>query len=304
MALLKYKRPGWLPRRLLAVFHPKVWLTLFGGVFTLAYLLMALATDGGLYGVFRSNAVSQWSNATDAELDIATAYEGFWCGALLSLSLLALSFAWLFRGKTRATLALVFGTVMLACFLPGLIFVSSRYRLHCTPQPSSLPTPQPTALPTFQPSPVPTPSPTLLPTSLPGMFSVEEIKAIAESVGTATGAAVGSSMATAGPAGDPVSLIYIVQFVSVTNQVSGLPLSYGMMSDSFDWVNLKFNPPESMMRQACGGRKPCDESDPGFKGHAWTPDSDLTEGELGLKMKGIATFHMTGPKATKGNQRG
>ena len=131
------------------------------------------------------------------------------------------------------------------------------------------------------------------------MFSVEEIKAIAESVGTATGAAVGSSMATAGPAGDPVSLIYIVQFVSVTNQVSGLPLSYGMMSDSFDWVNLKFNPPESMMRQACGGRKPCDESDPGFKGHAWTPDGDLTEGELGLKMKGIATFHMTGAEKNK-----
>ena len=118
--------PGWL----LAVVHPKVWLTLFGGVFTLAYSLMSLGY-GGLYGVFRSNAVSQWSDATDAELEIATAYEGFWCGALLSLSLLALSFAWLFRGKTQATLALVFGTVMLACFLPGLIFVSSRYRLHC-----------------------------------------------------------------------------------------------------------------------------------------------------------------------------
>ena len=41
--------------------------------------------------------------------------------------------------------------------------------------------------------------------------SVEEIETIATSVSTASGSAVGSSMATSGPAGDPVSLIYIVR---------------------------------------------------------------------------------------------
>ena len=37
------------------------------------------------------------------------------------------------------------------------------------------------------------------------------------------------------------------------------------MSNSFGLFNLEFDPPESMMRQPCGGRKPCDESDPAFK---------------------------------------
>ena len=75
-------------------------------------------------------------------------------------------------------------------------------------------------------------------------------------------------MAAAGPAGDPVSLIFIVQFVSITNGISGLPLAYKGMSDSFDWASLKFDPPESLMRQPCAGRKPCDETDPSFRGLA------------------------------------
>ena len=132
-----------------------------------------------------------------------------------------------------------------------------------TLQPTAIPTPQPTAVPTFQPSPIPTPSPTLLPTSLPGMFrylfltlrdkgqigrirspshhhrhhhhlyrptlspsilttSVEEIAAIAAS----TSAAVGSTVAAAGPAGDPISLIMTVQFVAATSGLNGMPLAY------------------------------------------------------------------------------
>ena len=65
-----------------------------------------------------------------------------------------------------------------------------------------------------------------------------------------------------------MSLIFLVQFVSITNGISGLPLAYKGMSDSFAWASLKFDPPESLMRQPCGGRKPCDETDPSFRGLA------------------------------------
>ena len=43
----------------------------------------------------------------------------------------ALGFAWLFEGKARAKLAVLFGAAMLACFMPGLIFASSRYDVSC-----------------------------------------------------------------------------------------------------------------------------------------------------------------------------
>ena len=96
----------------------------------LAYTLMA-ADAGSLEQAFRLNAESEWSGATEKELSIATAYEGFWAGALLALCAQALACAWLFDGRTRAKLAMVFGMAMLAFFMPGLIFVSSRYDISC-----------------------------------------------------------------------------------------------------------------------------------------------------------------------------
>ena len=60
-----------------------------------------------------------------------------------------------------------------------------------------------------------------------------------------------------------------------------MPLAYKGMSNSFGAFNGDFfTPPDSVMRQPCGGRKPCDESDPGFKGHDWTPDGPLSENEM------------------------
>jgi len=116
------------------------------------------------------------------------------------------------------------------------------------------------------------------------MFSVEEIAAIGTAVTTGATSATGSAVATAGPAGDPISLIYTVQFVSVTSGVGGMPLAYKGMSNGFGIFNAEFEPPGRLMRQPCEGRKPCDESDPGFKGHGWTPDGYLTDEELQAKM--------------------
>ena len=116
---------------LLAIFHPKVWLTLWGGLFVCAYPIAIATEGGGLKQALRSNAMSEWADATERELHIATAYEGFWAGALVALAAQALGFAWLFEGKQRAKLAVLFGAAMLACFMPGLIFASSRYDVSC-----------------------------------------------------------------------------------------------------------------------------------------------------------------------------
>ena len=62
------------------------------------------------------------------------------------------------------------------------------------------------------------------------------------------------------------------------------------MSNSFGAFNLEFDPPESMMRQPCGGRKPCDETDPAFKGHDWTPDGRLSEEELKVRLGPSVSF--------------
>ena len=59
-----------------------------------------------------------------------------------------------------------------------------------------------------------------------------------------------------------------------------MPLAYKGMSQSFGAFNGDFfTPPDAVMRQPCGGRKPCDETDPGFRGHDWTPDGALSEGQ-------------------------
>ena len=112
--------------------HPQVWLTLWGGLFVLAYPIAWLTTGAtSLEATFRATAESEWAGATEKELEIATAYEGFWAGALTAHAVLALGFAWLFDGRARAKLAVLFGAAMLACFMPGLVFASSRYDLSC-----------------------------------------------------------------------------------------------------------------------------------------------------------------------------
>jgi len=113
---------------------------------------------------------------------------------------------------------------------------------------------------------------------------VPQVAAIGGAVTTSSSSAVGTSATN--PAGDPISLIYLVQFVSVTSGIGGMPLAYKGMSNGFGLFNLEFNVPESWMRQPCGGREPCDESDPSFKGHAWTPDGYMSEEDFIRKMDG------------------
>ena len=120
-------QPTWV----LAIFHPKVWLSLWGGLFVCAYPIVMATEGGNLEQALRSTAMSEWADATKRELHIATSYEGFWAGALVALAAQALGFAWLFEGKARAKLAVLFGTAMLTCFMPGLIFASSRYDVSC-----------------------------------------------------------------------------------------------------------------------------------------------------------------------------
>ena len=124
--------PCALPTWLLAIFHPKLWLSLWGGLFVCAYPITMASAGGGLEQALRSTAMSEWADASERELHIATAYEGFWAGALVALAVQALGFAWLFEGKARAKLAVLFGAAMLACFMPGLVFASSRYDVSCT----------------------------------------------------------------------------------------------------------------------------------------------------------------------------
>ena len=75
---------------------------------------------------------------------------------------------------------------------------------------------------------------------------------MAGAVTTAASSATGSAVATAGPAGDPISLIYCVQFVSVTSGMNGMPLAYKGMSNSFGMFTLEFSPPGGLMRQVHG----------------------------------------------------
>lgn len=63
---------------------------------------------------------------------------------------------------------------------------------------------------------------------IPPTKSIDQIPSQTAAIGAAvtTGAtsATGSAVATAGPAGDPISLIYTVQFVSVTSGMGGTSL--------------------------------------------------------------------------------
>ena len=125
------------PRRamltlLRCVLHPKLWLTLWGGLFVAAYPLSWLSMGApSLEATFRATAESEWVGATEKELAVATAYEGFWAGSLTAHAATALGFAWLFDGRTRAKLAVLFGATMLVLFMSGLVFATSRYDLSC-----------------------------------------------------------------------------------------------------------------------------------------------------------------------------
>ena len=54
-------------------------------------------------------------------------YEIVWACLLIAHAAQALSFAWLHDGRTRASLALVFGLVVMGFFFPGLHYCTQGY---------------------------------------------------------------------------------------------------------------------------------------------------------------------------------
>ena len=84
------------------------------------------------------------------------------------------------------------------------------------------------------------------------------IAALATSTSATVVAATAAS--TAVPAGDPLSLVFAVQFISLTSNIDGLPSSYtDGYAGSFAWANLQFPPPGSRRRRRRRRRRRLEE---------------------------------------------
>mmetsp|Transcript_42413 Transcript_42413/g.76007 ORF Transcript_42413/g.76007 Transcript_42413/m.76007 type:complete len:184 (-) Transcript_42413:42-593(-) len=109
-----------------SVFHPKIWLLLFGVPFSiLPVMSWAPALDLG-----ENDCAAQWDFSNDKDgkqLLMCTRYEIVWAALLMAHGSMALSFAVLHEGQTRAKLALTFGLVMLCAFFPGLLYATQGY---------------------------------------------------------------------------------------------------------------------------------------------------------------------------------
>ena len=81
-----------------------------------------------------------------------------------------------------------------------------------------------------------------------GFLDVALIPALVTS--TSVGAVAATAASTAVPAGDPLSLVFAVQFVSLTSNIDGLPPAYSNdYAGSFAWANLQFPPPSFNRRR-------------------------------------------------------
>eukprot|EP00747_Dinoflagellata_sp_TGD_P217445 gnl/TRDRNA2_/TRDRNA2_89847_c0_seq1.p1 gnl/TRDRNA2_/TRDRNA2_89847_c0~~gnl/TRDRNA2_/TRDRNA2_89847_c0_seq1.p1 ORF type:complete len:162 (+),score=11.86 gnl/TRDRNA2_/TRDRNA2_89847_c0_seq1:80-565(+) len=110
----------------LNLLHPKLWLTLFGGGMG-GGVIVCCAFGGGLEEATRANANSEWKDLDQRTLMIASAYEEFWLGALMTLCFIHLSAAWLLEGRCRAKMSLAIGFAMLVFFNNGVYHVANKY---------------------------------------------------------------------------------------------------------------------------------------------------------------------------------
>ena len=109
-----------------SVFNPKIWLLLFGIPFT---ILPALVWATAL-GLAEGDCAAQWDFSNDKygkELFMCNRYETVWAALLHAHGCMAVSFALLHSGQTRAKLALTFGLAMLCAFFPGLLYTTQGY---------------------------------------------------------------------------------------------------------------------------------------------------------------------------------
>jgi len=110
------------------IFHPKVWLSLWGGIFILTVGGSLLAPGGGV----GSDCPDEWNLTHNKEFDhkilhMCTSYEWIWSGSLFVHVFSSLAYAWLLDGHARAKMALLFGLVMLFGYMPGLYVGAGGY---------------------------------------------------------------------------------------------------------------------------------------------------------------------------------
>ena len=109
-----------------SVFHPKVWLSIFG----IPFSILPILSWAPAVGLGEGDCAAQWDFSKDKdgkELHMCNRYEIVWSCLLIAHAAQALSFAWLHEGRTRARLAVGFGLVMMGVFFPGLYYATQGY---------------------------------------------------------------------------------------------------------------------------------------------------------------------------------
>eukprot|EP00747_Dinoflagellata_sp_TGD_P103613 gnl/TRDRNA2_/TRDRNA2_169015_c0_seq1.p1 gnl/TRDRNA2_/TRDRNA2_169015_c0~~gnl/TRDRNA2_/TRDRNA2_169015_c0_seq1.p1 ORF type:complete len:236 (+),score=20.27 gnl/TRDRNA2_/TRDRNA2_169015_c0_seq1:46-708(+) len=109
-------------KALWCLFHPTLWLTIWGALFGVL-LLISCAFAGGWEAFNIVEAQEAWQSLSRRECFVAATYEGFWSGCLLVYSFIALSIAYLFEGTVQGKLSIIFSLILLCFFFPALLYL-------------------------------------------------------------------------------------------------------------------------------------------------------------------------------------